>query len=343
MNDICFYSSNLRLIPDACTDAENSVKESLYGLGEVTCKLEQELSSFSEYSRRAILNIRGDIAEVRALIREVDQKYSAAQSQKQRQLPLPSKPSIPSNATPEQRNAMESDYREQVSAAEEKNADIRERNQRIDEYCSRCNGAKQELEAMIADLHQLESGLRSETEAVVAEVDALFRKAQSTANQSGRINTAMSEFYSVFDQLLQVAQTLCTMQASDVQGYSYVDRLFAVKNTHDHHTTSALPDFSSAIARDAESDVVNQVEHSRPTAEAELLINTKDKAAFFEAAQGSNRIKMPSANLHKLGGKAFTAEMNALGFYTVSQEDGSLIDLNGMIHWEKQENGYSKD
>ena len=86
---------------------------------------------------------------------------------------------------------------------------------------------------------------------------------------------------------------------------------------------------------------VNPTDNDHPAAEDELLITAKDKNAFFEAARGAIRIKMPSANLHRLGGKAFTAEMNDLGFFTVPQSDGSLIDLNGMIHWEKQDNGHS--
>ncbi|MBQ8408362.1 MAG: hypothetical protein IJY39_05800 [Clostridia bacterium] len=328
MNDVCFELFNLRLIPDACIESENSVKESLNGLGEVTCKLERELSSFNEVARRAAEALRAYISEVRSLLGAVDQKCSAAQGKKQQELPPPPKPSIPSDATPAQKNAIASAYRENVRATEEKNASIRRENQRIDEYCSRCNGAKQELERLISDLHQLQASLTSETEAVAAEAHEHYARARDTVNQSGRINVAMSEFYYAFDQILQTAQRLCEMNARSVRGYSYIDRLFTVKNTHSHLSSPVAFDFDAAPRRETEPEEAET--------DTELLIKTKDSEAFLEMAQGVTRIRMPSANLHKLGGKAFTAKMNALGFSTVAQADGSLIDLNGMIHWEKQ-------
>ena len=44
---------------------------------------------------------------------------------------------------------------------------------------------------------------------------------------------------------------------------------------------------------------------------------------------------MPSGNIRFLGGKAFNAKMNELGYKLTAQADGTVIDKNRMVHWEK--------
>ena len=134
MNDICFQMYNLQFVPEACIEAENSVKNSIGGLGELARKLEQEITDFSEHSRHAILNIQAYISEIKALIDKVDQKITSAQNKIQKELPPPQKPSIPEKATSRERDAIASAYHQQVSETDEKNAEIRRQNQRIDEY-----------------------------------------------------------------------------------------------------------------------------------------------------------------------------------------------------------------
>lgn len=332
MNDICFDINSLRLVPEACLHAEKGIRQSLGGLGEVTRKLEEELSSFTEYGKRAMGRIRAHMSEIGALMGTVDQRIAAAQSKKQRELPPPLKPSVPSDATPARRDEMESAYSERARAVEEQNARIRLENQRIDEYCTRCNGTKRELEELIAALRQLEESLRREIGATASVAHEHIGKAHGEMDQSGRINGAMSTFSGVFVQVLEDAQQLCLMNASPVRGYSYVDRLFVIRNTHSHRTVPSGVIFGSLSERDAVPEATGD---RLPDENAEILIRTKDRDAFLAAAQNAKRIRMPSANLHRLGGSAFMADMNALGFHTVEQADGSLIDPDGMIHWEK--------
>ncbi len=64
-------------------------------------------------------------------------------------------------------------------------------------------------------------------------------------------------------------------------------------------------------------------------------VTEKNSDAFFRAIKGYKRVAMPSGNVRFLGGKSFNAKMADLGYERVTQSDGSVIDKNGMIHWEK--------
>ena len=63
----------------------------------------------------------------------------------------------------------------------------------------------------------------------------------------------------------------------------------------------------------------------------------KSADAFWTAIEGASCFKMPSANLHRLGGKALLAELESLGYGLVKQKSGSVIDENGWMHWEKND------
>ena len=70
----------------------------------------------------------------------------------------------------------------------------------------------------------------------------------------------------------------------------------------------------------------------------EVLIKERQQTAFFNKIVGLNKIKMPGANLHKLGGKAFLSKMQDMGWMLQYSSSGSMIADDGMIHWKK-ENG----
>ena len=332
MNDICFDIENMYFTLKDCLAAENRVKDNLYALQTFVQKLKQEIPTFSEYGNRVLRDIQEDIGEVTDLIRQVDQKIADAQSQKQQELPPPAKPSIPADAKPEQKQAIESAYRSEARKVEEQNRQIQQKNQRIEAYIPKCSAAKSELEAILSNLHQLEVAAKDETTQTASSAKEAFRRAQEAANQDSSINSAMRQFNEVFDLLYQSAQALCQMESHSLRSYSYMDKQFVIRNTHSHISQGggfSVPSRSSSSARSGSTHATAEDE--------ELCIRDRDSEAFFAKAEGAFRIRMPSANLHKLGGKSFAARMETSGYRLVTQDDGATIDANGMLHWEKQD------
>lgn len=338
MNDVCFNMYNLSFVPGACLETENKVKESIVGLAEVAHKLKNEITEFSLYGKKVLLDIQGAISEVSSMISAVGQKASSAQSKKQQEVSPPAKPSVPADATPEKKAAIAAEYQEKAARVQAQNEKIREQNGRVDEYVSRCNAAKSELEEILAKLHEIESAARGEIESATSRAHELLRRTNDSVNQNATVNVAMKEFCYVFDRAYEAAQKLYEMKPSEIRGHSYVDRIFEIRNTHHGRSSSGGPGFRFSTGESAESTALASVKTKKSDEKTdELLVKARDEDSFFEAAKGASRIKMPSGNLHKLGGKAFLAKMKERGFVTMAQSDGSTIDLNGMIHWERKD------
>lgn len=331
MKDICFEMEEMHLAVKDCLEVEGKVKEDLYAMQEFAKKLKQGIPSFIEYGQRTVRQIHDSIRQVQALIREVEQKSAGAQSQKQQELPPPAKPSVPADATPQQKADIEAGYRSQVRQVEEKNRQIQQQNQRIDAFVSKCSDAKSELETIVSSLHQLEASAKDETERTVSAANEASIKVQEAANQDTRINSAMRQFNDVFDLIYQNAQAIAMMEPHSIRSYSYIDKQFVIRNGRSRISKAVSFHFSS------ESAAARTNTGHAAAADGELCIKERDSAAFFAQAEGARRIRMPSANLHKLGGRGFAAEMAQLGYTMVTQDDGATIDANGMIHWEKQD------
>lgn len=332
MIDICFNLSYMSIILRDSNGAENEVSNCIAGFAKVSQRMESELSSFSGEGMKAVREIQARISEIRDLTREVDSKASRAESRKQKEIQPPQRPSVPSNATPEQRNAVMSAYNNKVSQVEAKNAEIRKQNERIDAYIKKCNEAKSQLEEIISKLHQIEEALKSEIERAVSRVHEFTGQAHGIMNYNARINSAMQEFTHAFRETYESAERLYLLEPSSIHGYSYIDKQFVIKNTHSHILDSSGASFS--FSGDDSKSTKKEKRKEEPK-DTELLIKTRDENEFFAEAEGAGKIKMPSANLHKLGGKKFIAKMNEMGYTLIAQEGDSFIDSNGMLHWEK--------
>lgn len=336
MNDIYFNMHDMRLIPEICCKAQNGVKDNIYCLGKIADQLTREIADFNEYSRRSLQNIRAHISSTLALADRVEQKILTAQGKIQRELPPPQKPSLPAKATQEEINSIAAAYHAQVSAVDEKNAAICQNNQLIREYVARCREVKVQLEKSIADLRQSELSARKDVESLTDIASVSLSHVLEAYGQGMATNEAICEFGCVFDKVVKAAEDLYESKPVNVMSYYYIDKQFAIKNAHKHFAGSATPGFLSAEAQETDPSYVPHAEEFNVSDE-EVIIREKNAEAFLETARNSKRIRMPSANLHRLGGKAFTAKMVEMGYASIVQADGSLIDQNGMIHWEKRD------
>lgn len=343
MSDVCFDLNYMHTLLGDGYKAENEVSESVYNFEKVTQKMESELSSFSGEGIKAIRGIQSSIFEIKDLISDVDRKIVNAKKQKQEEIKPPSKPSVPANATKEQANAVMSAYHDKVSQVDAQNAEIRAKNQRIDEYVSRCEGAKYELEAIISQLHQLEDSIKSEIDLAVSRVHEAIGPAKDAVNQGSRASKAMGEYNYAFKSTYEDAEKLYMLEPTKISYSMSIDRIFEIRNNHSHMSTGgfSFSSFGMQPGGGAFSSSSNTASSSAYTAtstssEEELLVRDRDEATFFAKISGISKIKMPSSSVHKLGGKRFNDKMSALGYSAVLQPDGSKIDINGLIHWEKK-------
>lgn len=333
MSDIRFDLRYMNSVLGEINKAENDVSDSVEGMRKIAVTMESELSSFSSEGIKATRKIQSFIFEIKDLLSELNSKISNAEKMREKEIDPPSKPSIPTNASPEQRNAIISAYYDTVSRIEEQNEKIRTNNQRIDTYVSKCIEAKPNLEAKIRELHQIEESLKSEIDQVLPEVHEFMGQATSVNNQGSRINSAMKEFNTAFRETYEDAEKLYLMNPTGISGYSYNDKQFVIKNTHSHTLASNSVGVGFTYSS-TQSDESKETEEKPRLLDEEILIRDKDPEEFFKKITGIVKIKMPSSNLHRLGGKRFTEKMNNLGYKLVTQPDGSTIDNNGMLHWE---------
>lgn len=336
MSDIRFDINYMSiLINDSC-QAENQVSQSVRGFEKIAQGVTRELSSFNAEGAKRLREVQARVYEIRDLKSDIDRKITKAQGQRKKEIQPPQRPSMPSNATPEQRNAIMSQYESVVSRVSSENAQIREYNRRIDKYVERCHSAKNRLEEVIAKLHQLEESLKGEINHTVSFVNGFLGKASSIANTGSTICSKTSEFRVALQYTYESAQRLYLMEPTSVKNLAFMDKQFVIKNTHEHMVVSSNTGFSSFSSVDTVRAEPEKKEITVATT-GELLVKDRDEASFLEKIKGVKMVKMPSGNLHKLGGKRFISKMNSLGYTLVTQADGSAIDINGMLHWEKND------
>ena len=333
MNDISFNLDYMSIVLRDCSSAVEEVKDCTYDFIKIADHMEKELSSFSTEGKKAVRNVQAHISETRDLIRELDGKASKAESKKKKELPPPQKPSVPEKATPEQKNAIMSDYHNKASRVDAQNAEIRKQNERIDAYVSKCKEGKSKLEELISHLHRVESSMKSEIDLSVSKAHEFTGHTLEIKNTGSRVLSAMNEFCSAFSKAYDDAGALYSMEPMGISSYSYMDRLFVIKNTHSHTASSGGGVFNFSY-NDSEP-TQEKASVKAPRSDGELLIKEREEASFLEAIATADKVRMPSANLHKLGSKKFIAKMNEIGFSLVNQEDGSTIDSSGMLHWER--------
>ena len=332
MNDIRFDITNFQLARDASTRVETEVKESIFGFETVARKMESELASFQTCGQKAAADIREKICRVKEQISALAHKSEAADSGRQTPCEQPPKPTIPQQATPEQKAAIMSDYRENVRRVEAKNEQIRKKNEQIDAFQSACAEAIRQLEQIISKLHQLEDAVKRETATAAAAVYDFQGRSRNILAQGDRVNTAMQQFNHAFYRAYEDALALFLMEPREIRSSAYTHKQFQVRNNHTH-----VPITSGAPIYGGHRDSTKGIREAAAETCGELLIRDGDEAGFLEKAANVSRVRMPSANLHKLGGKTFTEHMQALGYRIVTQSDGAAIDENGMIHWERDD------
>lgn len=329
--DVSFDINGMYVALQDSINAENSVKASTDGFTKVTYTLKDEISSFVSYGKSSAGIIRAQVGEVYGMIAMIDRKIANAESKRQSEVKSPVRPYISPDTPPYIQDSMMSEYQRKVNQVSTQNAKIREQNQRISNYIVQCNHAKGELNLIIGKMLGVEAFIRKETSSTESATKELWGRANNAAQNSSRINSAMSDFYHVFYQVYQAAQSIEMNTPSSVRG-SFSSREFKIRNTHTHASNSIGIgyDFSSSQNSILDASPVDIYDSSE-----EFLIKSKDEASFFENLKNAKKFKMPSANLHKLGGKAFIAKMHELGYIAIVQANGTIIDMDGKIHWEK--------
>lgn len=334
MNDIHFDINYLSIIQRDTASAEGEVSQSIAEFEKIARKVEGELSSFQAEGMKAVREAQASINEVKDLKGEVDKKISDAEKQRQKEAQPPSRPSVPANATPEQRNAIMSAYNDKVSKIESQNAQIRAKNEKIDAFVSRANEYKSKLDGIISKLYAICDSMKSELEQASSRVHEFMGRANEMSGQGSRVNRAMGEFSYAMREACESAQALYMLEPSKIRSMSYMDKSFEIKNTHTHYVATASVFHTASV--ETQEERIQPKQKNVTEVAGETLIKAKNEDEFFESAEGVKFIKMPSANLHRLGGKKFVAKMNDMGYTLVTQRDGSTIDLNGMLHWEKK-------
>ena len=339
MNNVCFDFRKMRAVYDNCIQAQNKLSESVSGLSDLSNSLEAEISAFNGEGGKTISQIAGKIHSVTLIINEVESKKTSAISKKQEELPQPTKPAIPAKATAEERNAIINAYYENLRQVEVKNANIRKENARLDSYVSKCNTIISNLKDILFRLKQIQMQVKNEISCAISNANEQLVRVKESCKSFNSLEKNMQLFNHAFESTLDDADTLVSLRPASIKSNYYINRL-DIKNRHGR-TASAS---SSVSARTLFTDFSEEERAENPDApitpltNEEVLIKERQQTAFFNKIVGLNKIKMPGANLHKLGGKAFLSKMQDMGWMLQYSSSGSMIADDGMIHWEK-ENG----
>ena len=337
MNDINFDLSYIDFLRKSAHEVEGNTKECAYSYEKLCGVVESEHSLFQAECQKEMRKVQNGIIKLQQEIREIEHKKQDALSKKQKEEKIPSPPSIPANCTEEQRNAVMSRYRQAVSQIEQKNAQIRKKNNEIDAYAKKCDEATVKIQEILEKLKALDDHIKKESEKIRARVQELSFKAFDVKRDNHAVATAAASFNYALERAYEMAERIELLSAySNVSSYD-IARQYTIKNSHSH---IASPTVFSSLSNTASSNVSSST-YSAPTPQAsssgEITVNEKNADAFFSAISDKNKIAMKSANIRHLGGKAFNAKMSSLGYILITQQNGSIIDKNGMIHWEKSD------
>ena len=341
MNDVKFDLNSISFVQKSSSGLDSHVGDCAHTFERLCSTVETENAHFQNDCQREIKKVHEGINRLRSDMREIENKKKEALSQKQKEQPKPNPPSIPADCPPEQKNAIAKAYHQRVAQVEEQNAKIRKRNQEIDAYAKRCDEALPRIEEMIAKLQAIEDTMRKEIATVAARVSEVSSKAYAIKIENRFIVSSCASFNYALDRAYEMAQRI-EMMTSYSKGASYdMSRQFTIKNTHSHISSGSIFGRGNAFSTTYTSNI-SYDDSTETTQEAktvnydgEITVTEKNSDAFFKAIKGHKKVAMPSSNIRFLGGKSFNAKMADLGYARVTQPDGSVIDKNGMIHWEK--------
>ncbi len=333
MIDVCFDANGIYVALQDSISVEKKVQSSVDELANIASTLNDEISSFVNYGKDSAGIIQAQISQVYNMIAIVDQKIAMAESKRQSEAKLPARPYVSPDTPPHVKDAMMSNYQKNVNQVSAQNTRIREQNNRISNYVAQCNHAKGQLNLIIGRMLGVEGFVKKETSSTATATKELLGQINKAAREGSAINSAMSDFYSALNQVYHVAEAIEVKSPSSVRGSSW-NRQFKIKNTHNHIVSNSGG--SGYVFSSNQSSILDVSSVSINDPSAELFIKSKDEVSFFESLQDAIKIKMPSANLRKLGGEAFVAKMKQSGYVAIVQENGTIIDMDGKIHWEKK-------
>lgn len=337
MNTVCFDYRKMRSIYDDCIKTQSKLGESVSGLSNLSNCLETEISAFNGEGDKTISQIAGKIHSVTLLINEVESKKSSAISKKQKELPPPTKPSIPAKATAEEGSAIINAYYENLRQVEVKNANIRKENARLDGYVSKCNTTISNLKDILIRLKQIQIQAKNELSCAISNANEQLVGVKESCKSFTSLEKNMQLFNHAFESTLDDADTLVSLRPASIKSDYYINRL-DIKNRHGRTASASSSDSTRVLFADfsEEERAENPDAPITPLTNEEVLIKERQQTAFLNEIAGLNKIKMPGANLHKLGGKAFLSKMQDMGWMLQYSSSGSIISDDGMIHWEKK-------
>lgn len=295
-------------------------------------RLAIEITELSRHYTSEINDIKSKISAVNAQLSRVAAQRSSAEAQRQKEIERPPKPAVPNNASPQVQNQIMKDYHSKVSEVDAKNHAIRAKNQQISEYCSGCNDAAKKLELILAELRRLEERALQEKAHTLSQVQDVANRAKEEISRGQQTLSALNAFGSALDKVYQAALDITEMQASVIKHDVYIDKQFVLRNRHFHNNSGHV---SFSLGERTEPSSANTC--SDTDSAEEVLIKCCNTEEFFESVHNVCRFKIPCANLRKLGGQEFVTQMEMRSFFIKLQPDGTKIDINGMIHWEKKD------
>lgn len=334
MTDAKFDLSGIEFVAKTTREIEITVSNCTHDFDKVCSTLNSEYSSFQSDKSRAESEVQSKISYIRQMINEIEREKQSAQQKKQKEKSYPEKPSIPDKATDQQKQAIIASYREQARKVDMENERIQKENQAIDAYCARCEDAIARLNEIIGKMTPYIERIKKEGSHVSSVVEDFRMKIYGTKNSNQRVASAMGTFNSVLSRAHEAAQRIVLMTPHSVSGYYDINRQFTIKNKHNHVASPSI--FSSSGASTGGNINLGSYASSSTMVDNSDVINEKDVDAFFELINGRSTVSMPSGNVRKLGGKKFTDKMKELGYETVIQDNGAIIDKNGIVHWEKK-------
>lgn len=333
MNNVCFDLNEIYWATKTCTETLSAMSPCVFEACKMgDDRLSIEITELSRQYTSAINNIKSEIYVVSAQIEHVAEQRNCAEAQRQKEIEHPPKPSIPDNASPETCNQIMRAYHNRVSEIDAQNHAICVRNREISEYCYKCDDAKKKLEGILTELRRLEERAQKEREHILSQVQNAANHVKEEVSQGRRTVAAFNAFAVALDEVYRAAQNIAEMKASSVKHNVYVDKRFVLQNRH-FHNSSVHVSFSLGEKIAASSATA----HFDDDPAEERLIKCSDQDAFTDLVRNAYRFRIPCANLHKLGGQTFIEMMELQGFFIKLQPDGSKIDMDGMIHWEKKD------
>lgn len=334
MTDAKFDLNGIEFVGKSTREIESTVSNCAYDFEKICSTLDSDYSTFQSDKSRAENEVQRKISRVQEMIKQVENDKKSASQKKQKEKPYPPKPSIPEKASNEEKHSAMSSYQEQVRKIDIENQQIRKENQRIDEYLQKCDDTIEKLMEIVVKMRPFVDCIKKTGSHVTSVVEDFRMKIYETKNSNRRVVSVIQTFNATLSRVRDAAQRIILLEPRAI-GDSYgIDKQFSIKNNHNHSTSPTI--FSSNFISNAGNIQAGSYASSSATLDKSDIINENDVDAFFDLIEGKDEVSMPSGNVRKLGGKKFTDRMKQLGYETVIQDNGAIIDKNGIVHWEKK-------